>query len=60
MQYLFQISQQTVSNIIPEVCQEAILEEGKHKGKKLCTYFYTANSFAHKIDGLKHSNKNTG
>jgi hypothetical protein len=40
---------QSVILRIPEVCQEAILEEGKHTGNKLCTYFYTANCFAHNM-----------
>jgi len=59
MQYLFQISQQSVSHIIPEVCQAIFeaLKEGKHEDKKN-VYFYTAKCFVHKIDVLEHSNEN--
>jgi len=53
LQYLFQISKQTISQIVPEVCQaiaKALIENTQAKNCVL----YRAHDFAHKISGLEH------
>jgi hypothetical protein len=56
MQYLFQISKQTISQIVPEVCQAIAKALMENTQVKKCV-LYRAHSFAYKINGLENQNK---
>ena len=52
LQYLFQISKQPISQIVPEVCQaiaKALIENTQVKNCVL----HRAHGFAHKINGVE-------
>jgi hypothetical protein len=53
MQYLFQISKQTLSQSVPEVCQ--VIAEARMDNMQVKNWvLYIAHCFSHKIDGLEH------
>ena len=56
LQYLFQIFKRTISQVVPEVYQ-AIAEAMMANIQVKNCVLYRANSFAHKIDGLKQWKK---
>jgi len=56
LQYLFQISKQSISQIVPEVYQATVKALTENTQVKNCV-MYRAHGFAHKIDGLEQWNK---